>query len=207
MTPIKHIIAASLIISTLGGCATAIVGGAAAGANSIANRRTIGTQFDDESTEIHIRTNAYALIKQNNANSTATLSVISYNRKVLLLGQVPSEIDKQLAEQAARNEPQVQNVYNYINVSSEPRTVANINYDTWLTSKIRSKLLTLSTAGVYPGHVKVVSFNSVVYVFGLLTPEQQTLVSNTVSSVSGVQQVVTLYETYTPASVQSTPAQ
>ena len=62
MTPIKHIIAASLIISTLGGCATAIVGGAAAGANSIANRRTIGTQFDDESTEIHIRTYAYALI-------------------------------------------------------------------------------------------------------------------------------------------------
>ena len=207
MTPIKHIIAASLIISTLGGCATAIVGGAAAGANSIANRRTIGTQFDDETTEMHIRTNAKALIKQNNPNSTATLSVISYNRKVLLLGQVPSEIDKQLAEQAARNEPQVQNVYNYINVSSEPRTVANINYDTWLTSKLRSKLLTLASSGVYPGHVKVVSFNSVVYVFGLLTPEQQTLVSNTISSVSGVQQVVTLYETYTPASVQSTPAQ
>ena len=207
MTPIKHIIAASLIISTLGGCATAIVGGAAAGANSIANRRTIGTQFDDETTEMHIRTNAKALIKQNNPNSTATLSVISYNRKVLLLGQVPSETEKQLAEQAARNEPQVQNVYNYINVSSEPRTVANINYDTWLTSKRRSKLLTLASSGVYPGHVKVVSFNSVVYVFGLLTPEQQTLVSNTVSSVAGVQQVVTLYETYTPASVQSTPAQ
>nr|WP_314485967.1 BON domain-containing protein [uncultured Kingella sp.] len=207
MTPIKHIIAASLIISTLGGCATAIVGGAAAGANSIANRRTIGTQFDDETTEMHIRTNAKALIKQNNPNSTATLSVISYNRKVLLLGQVLTETEKQLAEQAARNEPQVQNVYNYINVSSEPRTVANINYDTWLTSKLRSKLLTLTTSGVYPGHVKVVSFNSVVYVFGLLTPEQQTLVSNTVSSVAGVQQVVTLYETYTPASVQSTPAQ
>ena len=207
MTPIKHIIAASLIISTLGGCATAIVGGAAAGANSIANRRTIGTQFDDETTEMHIRTNAKALIKQNNPNSTATLSVISYNRKVLLLGQVPSETEKQLAEQAARNEPQVQNVYNYINVSSEPRTVANINYDTWLTSKLRSKLLTLASSGVYPGHVKVVSFNSVVYVFGLLTPEQQTLVSNTVSSVAGVQQVVTLYETYAPASVQSTPAQ
>ena len=207
MTPIKHIIAASLIISTLGGCATAIIGGAAAGANSIANRRTIGTQFDDETTEMHIRTNAKALIKQNNPNSTATLSVISYNRKVLLLGQVPSETEKQLAEQAARNEPQVQNVYNYINVSSEPRTVANINYDTWLTSKLRSKLLTLASSGVYPGHVKVVSFNSVVYVFGLLTPEQQTLVSNTVSSVAGVQQVVTFYETYTPASVQSTPAQ
>ena len=95
MTPIKQLIIASLIASTLSGCATAIIGGAAAGANSIANRRTIGTQFDDESTEIHIRTNAYALIKQNNANSTATLSVISYNRKVLLLGQVPTETDKQ----------------------------------------------------------------------------------------------------------------
>ena len=54
MTPIKQLIIASLIASTLSGCATAIIGGAAAGANSVANRRTIGTQFDDESTEIHI---------------------------------------------------------------------------------------------------------------------------------------------------------
>ena len=207
MSSLKTVLAAAAIIGTLGGCATAVIGGAAVGANAIANRRTIGTQTEDEGLELRIRQKAYALIRQSNTGSGATLSVISYNRNVLLLGQVPNENDRQLAEQAARSEPQAQTVYNYINVSPQTRTIANINYDTWLTSKIRSKLLTLSTAGVYPGHVKVVSFNSVVYVFGLLTPEQQTLVSNTISSVSGVQQVVTLYETYTPASVQSTPAQ
>ena len=210
MTPIKQLIIASLIAGTLSGCATAIIGGAAAGANSVANRRTIGTQTEDEGLELRIRQKAYALIRQSNTGSGATLSVISYNRKVLLLGQVPNENDRQLAEQAARSEPQAQTVYNYINVSPQTRTIANINYDTWLTSKIRSKLLALGTSGVYPGHVKVVTFNSTAYVFGLLTPAQQTLVTNTVRTTAGIQQVVTLYENYyapAPAAEPAAPAQ
>ena len=206
MTPIKQLIIASLIASTLSGCATAIIGGAAAGANSIANRRTIGTQTEDEGLELRIRQKAYALIRQSNTGSGATLSVISYNRKVLLLGQVPNENDRQLAEQAARSEPQAQTVYNYINVSPQIRTIANINYDTWLTSKIRSKLLALGTSGVYPGHVKVVTFNSTAYVFGLLTPAQQTLVTNTVRTTAGIQQVVTLYENYYAPASAAEPA-
>ena len=124
MSSLKTLLAAAAIIGTLGGCATAVIGGAAVGANAIANRRTI----------------------------------------------------------------------------------ANINYDTWLTSKIRSKLLALGTSGVYPGHVKVVTFNSTAYVFGLLTPAQQTLVTNTVRTTAGIQQVVTLYENYYAPASAAEPA-
>ena len=206
MSSLKTLLAAAAIIGTLGGCGTAVIGGAAVGANAIANRRTIGTQTEDEGLELRIRQKAYALIRQSNTGSGATLSVISYNRKVLLLGQVPNENDRQLAEQAARSEPQAQTVYNYINVSPQTRTIANINYDTWLTSKIRSKLLALGTSGVYPGHVKVVTFHRPAYVFGLLTPAQQTLVTNTVRTTAGIQQVVTLYENYYAPASAAEPA-
>ena len=51
-------------------------------------------------------------------------------------------------------------------------------------------------------HVKVVTYNGVTYVMGILTPEEQALVSNTVSTTAGVQQVVTLYETFVPSNVR-----
>ena len=60
----------------------------------------------------------------------------------------------------------------------------------------------IGTKGVSANHVKVVTYNGVTYVMGILTPEEQALVSNTVSTTAGVQQVVTLYETFVPGNVR-----
>lgn len=203
---LKTLFLISLLTNSLSGCLTAAVSTAVVGANSAADHRSISTQTKDAALELAIHNRANEAITQANPQSTATLSVISYNQKVLLLGQVPTETERQLAEQAARQQPDVQAVYNYINVSPEARTIANINFDTWLTSKIRTKLLTLTTSGIYPGHVKVVTFNSVTYVFGLLTPEQQQKVNDTIKTTVGVQKVVTLYETYIPATTSTIAA-
>lgn len=192
----KHFALAAIVASQLTGCAAAIVGGAAAGADFIVDRRTTGTQLDDEKLELRIKKNATTLIKQNHPNSRATLSVISYNRKVLLMGQVSDENERILAEQAARQESGVQNVYNHIQINPTIRSIGQINYDTWVTSKVRSRLLTLATSGVYAGHVKVATFNNITYVMGLLTPQQQQVVINSVRNTTGVQQVVTLFEPY-----------
>ena len=94
----------------------------------------------------------------------------------------------------ARSEKNAESVYNYIQVAPVKRTLANVNYDTWITSKVRSRLLTIK--GVYAGQVKVVTYNSVVYVMGLLTPEQQNAVVERIRTTVGVQQVVTLFENY-----------
>ena len=133
-------------------------------------------------------------IRQYNSNSEASMSVVSYNRKILLVGQVQNESEKQLVEQVARSEKNAESVYNYIQVAPVKRTLANVNYDTWITSKVRSRLLTIK--GVYAGQVKVVTYNSVVYVMGLLTPEQQNAVVERIRTTVGVQQVVTLFENY-----------
>ena len=120
--------------------------------------------------------------------------MVSYNRHVLLLGVVASEADRQMAEQIARAERSAQAVYNHITVVDSGRTLTNISNDTLITSRVRTSLLNLD--GVYPGHVKVVTFNGITYVMGLLTPTQQELVNQRISTTSGVQRVVTLYENY-----------
>lgn len=194
----KAVVIAALALS-LNGCGLLLVGGAAAvGADSLANRRSTGAQADDQVMELRVKNNALKNIQYYNANNPSalkpSLAVVSYNRSILLLGQVSSLAERQLAEQAARSEKNVRNVYNYIDVSASSRTWGNRNYDTWITSKIRTRLLPIR--GVYAGQIKVVTYNGTAYVMGLLTPEQQTVATETVRNTSGVQKVVTLYETY-----------
>ena len=56
----------------------------------------------------------------------------------------------------------------------------------------------LGVNGVYPGRVKIVTYDGVTYVMGILTPEEQTAVTQRVSTTAGVQKVVTLYQSYMP---------
>ncbi|MDK4650749.1 BON domain-containing protein [Kingella kingae] len=189
-------------IFVLNGCVAAALGTAAVGVNSIADRRSTGSQTDDEVMELRVKNNAMTAIKQINPQTTASVSVVSYNRKILLLGQVPTETERQAAEQVARSEKNQETVYNHIQLSSANRTLSNINYDTWITSKIRSRLFTVPD--VYAGHVKVVTYNGITYLLGVLTPQQQAAVVERVNTTSGVHRVVTLFENYQPSSATQT---
>lgn len=193
-THIRYLALTILLVGSLGGCAAGLVGGATAVA-SIADRRSAGSQADDQIMELQIKAKAESLLRKNNTvNFKPSLSVVSYNRHVLLLGVVASESDRQMAEQIARAERSAEAVYNYISVVDSGRTFTNISNDTIITSRVRAGLLNLE--GVYPGHVKVVTFNGITYVMGLLTPAQQELVNQRISTTAGVQRVVTLYENY-----------
>ena len=198
---LKTVLITGLTASILSGCTASLIGGAALGAADFAvDRRLAITQLDDEQIELSIKNRANTLLNQyNNSKSTTSYSVISYNHKVLLIGQAATEQERSAIEQVARSQAKVQQVYNYIQVFPSARTIGHINYDTWVTSKVRTRLLG-SSGNVYPGHVKVATFNSITYVMGLLTPAQQTATTQVVSTTQGVRQVVTLYETYYPNS-------
>ena len=194
--PVKSLVLSLTLAATLSGCATAIVGGAAAAGNSALDRRSTGAQADDNIMEVRIRSTAIDYLRQNNQVSgiEPKLSVVSYNRHILLLGQVATEEEKQFVERVARAEQSAQTVYNYISVSPQARTFGNVSADTWGTTKVRTTLLGIQ--GVYPGRVKIVTYDGVTYVMGILTPEEQAAVTQRVSTTSGVQKVVTLYQNY-----------
>lgn len=147
--------------------------------------------------ELRIRNTASSYLRQNNqtAGYKPKISVVSYNRHILLLGQVSTEQEKQSVEQIARSEQSAQAVYNYITVASPGRTWNDIGIDTWSTTKVRTSLLGIQ--GVYPGRVKIVTYDNVTYIMGILTPEEQNAVTQKVSTTPGVQKVVTLYQNYT----------
>lgn len=190
------LIAAAVAAATLSGCVGAVLGGAAVGGASALDRRTTGTQADDNVMEVRIKNNALSHLRQNSqtAGFTPKLSVVGYNRHILLLGHVAAESDRAYVEQVARAEPAVQEVYNYISVSPQRRTFGNIVDDTWSTSKVRTTLLGIQ--GVVPSRVKIVTYDGVTYVMGILTPAEQAAVTERVSTTSGVKKVVTLYQDY-----------
>ena len=178
----------------LTGCVAALVGAGAFGVMSATDRRSTGAQADDQVMEVRIQNSALTHLRSNNTTQ-------SFNRQVLLMGLVASEADKAFVERVARAQPNAQKVYNYIQVaSSAQRGFGDVSNDSWITSKVRTTLI--GTKGVSANHVKVVTYNGVTYVMGILTPEEQALVSNTVSTTAGVQQVVTLYETFVPGNAR-----
>lgn len=192
----RTLLAAALTAALLSGCVGAVLGGAAVGGASALDRRSTGTQADDNVMEVRIKNTALSYLRQNNQTEgfEPKLSVVGYNRHILLLGNVANENDRAFVEQVARSEQSVQEVYNYINVSPQKRTFSNVSSDTWSTSKVRTTLLGIQ--GVIPSRVKIVTYDGVTYVMGILTPAEQAAVTERVSTTSGVKKVVTLYQTY-----------
>ncbi len=192
----RTLLAAALTAALLSGCVCAVLAGAAVGGASALDRRSTGTQADDNVMEVRIKNTALSYLRQNNQTEgfEPKLSVVGYNRHILLLGHVANENDRAFVEQVARSEQSVQEVYNYISVSPQKRTFGNVSSDTWSTSKVRTTLLGIQ--GVIPSRVKIVTYDGVTYVMGILTPAEQAAVTERVSTTSGVKKVVTLYQTY-----------
>ncbi|MCQ9327147.1 BON domain-containing protein [Neisseria dentiae] len=192
----RTLLATALTAALLSGCVGAVLGGAAVGGASALDRRSTGTQADDNVMEVRIKNTALSYLRQNNQTEgfEPKLSVVGYNRHILLLGHVANESDRAFVEQVARSEQSVQEVYNYISVSPQKRTFGNVSSDTWSTSKVRTTLLGIQ--GVIPSRVKIVTYDGVTYVMGILTPAEQAAVTERVSTTSGVKKVVTLYQTY-----------
>ena len=195
------------LTTTLTGCPAVLVGGTTLGTLAVIDRRTTGAQADDKVMEIRIHDGAISYLNSQAQNSKfqPTLSVISYNRQILLLGLVASENDKNLVERVARAEPAARKVYNYIDIVNQNRKLSDVKDDTWITSKIRTNLL--NTKGVAVNNVRVVTYNGIAYAMGILTPDEQQAATSAISTTSGVQKVITLYQTFenTPKSTQVNP--
>ncbi|MCF7521895.1 BON domain-containing protein [Neisseria sp. ZJ106] len=194
----RPVLAAVLAATVLSGCVGALVGGAAVGTKSAIDRRTTGAQTDDNVMALRVEQTALSYLRQNNqtAGYTPKLNVVSYNRRLLLLGQVSSEGEKQFVGQIARSEQAAEGVYNYITVASPARSINDVVADTWGTSKVRTSLLGVSAAT--QARTKIVTYDNITYVMGILTPEEQALVTQKVSTTLGVQKVITLFQNYTP---------
>ncbi|MCW3480165.1 BON domain-containing protein [Neisseriaceae bacterium JH1-16] len=173
------------LVTVLSGCVPLIAGGAAGTAMVATDRRTSGAYVDDQAIEVKAESQI------SDRLPSAHVNISSFNRAVLMTGEVPSDEAKQKAELLVRAQPNVRKVYNYT-VVAPASSLSERNNDTWITTKVRTNLL--NGNGFPSSQVKVVTERGVVYVLGLLTQAEGDAAAQVVSQTAGVQKVVTLFE-------------
>jgi osmotically-inducible protein OsmY len=117
--------------------------------------------------------------------------VTSFNQVVLLAGQTSAASYRVLAENVAKKTPNVRRVYNEITVG-EALSLADRSRDTWITGEVRTKLL--RKKDLESGSIRVVTEDAVVYLMGIVTPEQAKLAVDVARQVKGVQKVVKVFQ-------------
>ena len=194
-------LAAALFATTLAGCAPLIVGGAAATALMVSDRRSSGSQIDDETIELR------AAVRLSEAmGDKVHISVISYNRQVLLTGETPTEALRQQAEQIVARVDNVRSIVNELAIAS-PTTLPQRSSDALITGKVRASLVDAND--LQATAFKVVTERGTVYLMGRVTPYEADRATSIARQIGGVQRVVRVFEIVTPEELRAlggTPA-
>lgn len=177
-----------LVIITIQGCAAAVVAGGATGAAVAVDRRTTGTMIEDESIELKA---GQAFRNDPEINDNAHWNVTSFNTIVLVSGEAPTQEMKERMGNIIQGLPKVSHVYNEITIAA-PSALVSRSSDSLITSKVKTKLLTLDN---FDGtKVKVVTEKGVVYLMGLVSHEESDRATEATRQVGGVQKVVKLFQ-------------
>ncbi|CNE00745.1 divisome-associated lipoprotein YraP [Yersinia mollaretii] len=172
----------------LQGCVGAVVvGGAAVATKSVTDPRSVGTQVDDGTLEARV---VNALSKDQQIKSQTRFVVTAYQGKVLLTGQTPTAELSSRAKQIAAGVDGATEVYNEMRLG-KPVDLTTASMDTWITTKVRSQLLTADS--VKSSNVKVTTENGEVFLLGLVTQQEAQSAAQIASQVSGVKHVTTAF--------------
>jgi len=186
----KPLLVSALVAAALGGalsaCAPLIIGGAAMGAMVTFDRRTSGAQLEDEGIELR-----GASRLRDALGDRAHVNITSYNRQVLLTGEVPNEQAKQSAEQVVSRVDNVKGLVNDLAVMGNT-TLAQRSSDTLITGKVKASLV--DDKNLYVGAFKVVTERGVVYLMGRVTQREADRATQIARNISGVARVVRIFE-------------
>ena len=173
-------------LQLLQGCAAVAVGGIAGTVVMSQDRRTVGTITEDAGIELKSATRLGQKLKEG-----VHINATSYNRMLLLTGEVPDAAAREEAERIARSVENVRGVYNELAVSGVSSFGTRTN-DAILTSKVKARFVDAQKFN--PLHVKVVTANNVVYLLGLVKKQEAADATEVARTTSGVQKVVRVFE-------------
>ena len=177
----KVISTLAVLISALllQGCiAAAVVGTAAVGTKAATDPRTVGTQVDDSTLEVRVNS---ALSKDAQIKKEARINVTAYQPDLSLATR---------AKQIAVGVDGATEVFNEVR-QGQPISLGTSSSDTWITTKVRSQLLTSDQ--VKSSNVKATTENGEVFLMGLVTDREGKAAADIASRVSGVKRVTTAF--------------
>lgn len=182
------------IISLLSGCAAAVIGGVAVGTSFAIDNRTAGDYVEDQ----NIKTKFNHLFYQDQKLSETThINAASYNRRLLLTGEVQTNMQKQALNNIVKQIKNIRHHYNEVVIAPSSSYSSRTN-DVYLTGKIKTSIFT-HIKHLEGAQVKVVTENANVFLMGLVTQQQGDQITQLVRTTHGVKRVIKLFEYPAPA--------
>jgi osmotically-inducible protein OsmY len=173
---------------TLQGCVTGVVLGTVGAAMVANDRRTAPAQLEDETIELK----ANKLIRDTvSLDNHTNITVISYNRTMLMIGQAPNAMLKDQAVKLMQQVPNVTRLHNQIRIAT-PTSLTTRTHDTWLTTKIKASMANDNSFAY--SHVKVITENSEVFLLGLVSQKEADKATEITRNIDGVSKVTKVFE-------------
>ena len=186
-----------LLAVLLQGCVELAVVGAGAALATVEDRRTTGSQLEDRGIELRAGNRI-----DDRHGERVHVNVTSFNRYLLLTGEVSDEATRADIETLARGVPNVLGVTNDLQVAGKSSTTSRSN-DTLITSKVKARIVDSNKINVF--HVKVVTEAAVVYLLGVVTEQEAADAVEIARTTSGVRKVVKIFEYCKPADAVCRP--
>ena len=171
----------------LSACAPLMFGGAAVGALMATDRRTSGAQIEDEGIELRSASRV-----RDSLVDRAHVNITSYNRQVLLTGEVPTAQDKQLVEQIVSRVDNVRAIVNEIAVQGNT-SLTQRSSDALVTGKVKAAMV--DAKDLFANAFKVVTERGTVYLMGRVSQREADRATEIARGTSGVLKVVRIFET------------
>ncbi|TFW27772.1 BON domain-containing protein [Massilia horti] len=184
--PLAKAVLCGALLASLAGCVEMMVGSAVVGAVATADRRTLGAQTEDKAITVKAEFQVPKI-----AGPNAHVNITSYNRKVLLTGEVHSEEAKRAVEREVRGIANVENVINELIIAG-PSSYTSRSSDALVTTKVKASLIDKKTVSAVS--FKVVTENGTTFLMGIVTPREGNIAAQVAQGVSGVQRVVKIFE-------------
>jgi len=180
-------IAAVFLTSSLTACIPLMVGGAVVGGTLVANdRRTSGAQLEDEGVELRGTSRI-----RSNVGDRVHVNLSSYNRQVLLTGEVPTTQDKLLVEQIISRVENVSSVVNELGVMGSS-SLTQRSSDLLTTGRVKAMLV--DAKDLFANSFRVVTERGTTYLMGRVTQREADRGTAVARSTPGVQKVVRIFE-------------
>lgn len=192
---LSKLVLCTALAASLSGCVGMMVGGAVMGVAAAVDRRTLGAQTDDAAFEMKANKLISPIIGE-----TGHVNVTSYNRKVLLTGEVTDEAMKQEIDRVVRAIDGVQNVVNELQVLGST-SITSRSADALITTRVKAGLVDMKT--ISANSFKVVTERGVVYLMGRVTEREGFVGAEVARKVGGVARVVKLFEYITEEELQA----
>lgn len=187
-----------LLIPALQGCFPLVATGMVGTGFIIADRRTSGAQLEDEGIELRA---SHAI--GDKYGDRVHVDATSFNRNLLLTGEVPDEATRKHVETLARATTNVRSVIDETVIAGNS-TFSQRSTDSYLSTKVHARLVSEANGRYSPIHISVTTENGVVYLMGLVTHAEGDAATGVVSTTSGVRRVMKVFE-YIPKPPESEP--